>query len=381
MKITQIVESVGKGGAFSKIAFELTKQFLAKGIDPALITAHILDPVDERVEIHKVIPRIVSRGRSIKNYALNKIACTFVVPSFHIGSIWYIRKNKDKLGIVIDHTGIGGDVMVIHGCVLSMIKSRVKAGERSFLYYPLNHYRLLLEKIRYRLNRFKKAIAVSNRVKWEIVNQYGLEPNNVVVIPNGVNIEEFKFASHSLVREKIRKRYNIPMNAHAILFVGNNFSWKGLKYIIEAMSKIKSAYLLVIGSGLRLPFETLAKTIGVMDRVVFVGHVHDVKEFYFTSDLFVFPTIWEGFPLVVLEAMASGLPVLATRVGGTEDCLLDGYNGFFIERNADNIAKKVNHVLSNDSLRERLGVNGMKTAEEFDWSNVADQYIELCKSL
>jgi len=90
---------------------------------------------------------------------------------------------------------------------------------------------------------------------------------------------------------------------------------------------------------------------------------------------------WEGCPKVCLEAMASSLPILATKVGGLEDYLRDGYDGFFITRDLGDVVEKANMVLFDESLRRSLGENARKTAEKFDWSRVADEYIEVCKSL
>jgi len=382
MKITQIVEFVGRGGAFSRIAHQLANQFVQKGIDSSLVTGCVLDKPDRRVEIHLVGSKVVEMGQKNSNYLTNKIVNMVSAPAFHIASNSYVETHKRELGVVIDHTFLGGDVMVIHGCMLSLSKLRwYEGGERVFLAYPLNHYRLVLERLRWALKRFKKAIAVSNRVKHEIVNFYGVPPELIVVIPNGVDFQEFQSLECTFVRENVRKMYDIPWQPPLLLFVGHNFRWKGLKYIIEAMPKIKESYLLVAGAGDTSSFKRLSNKLGVEDRVIFTGPVKKVNEFYIASDLFVFPTIWEGCPMVCLEAMASGLPILATKVGGVEDYLRDGYNGFFITRDPGDVVEKVNMVLSDENLRRSLGENARKTAEKFDWSRIADKYIEVCESL
>lgn len=382
MKITQIVKSVGRGGAFSRIAHQLANQFVQKGIEASLVTGCVLDKPDGWVEIHLVASKVVEMEQKNFNYLTNKIVNMLSAPAFHIASNSYVETHKRELGIVIDHTFLGGDVMVIHGCVLSLTKLRwYKGGERVFLAYPLNHYRLVLERLRYALKRFKKAIAVSNRAKHEIVNFYRVPPELIVVIPNGVDFQGFQSSECTFVRENIRKIYNIPLQSPLLLFVGHNFRLKGLKYIIEAMPKIKESYLLVAGAGDIASFKRLSNKLRVEDRVIFTGPVKKVNEFYIASDLFVFPTIGEGFPMVCLEAMASGLPILATKVGGVEDYLRDGYNGFFIIRDPGDIVEKVNMVSSDENLRRSLGENARKTAEKFDWSKIADKYIEVCKSL
>ena len=382
MKITQIVSSVGRGGAFSRNAHQLANQFVQKGIESSLVTGCVLDKPDGRVEIHLVASRMMEMGQRNFNYLTSEIIYMLSAPAFHIASNSYVETHKRELGVVIDHTFLGGDIMVIHGCMLSLTKLRwCKGGERVFLAYPLNHYRLALERLRYALKKFKKAIAVSNRVKHEIVNFYGVAPELIVVIPNGVDFQGFQSSECTSVRENIKKMHNIPLQSPLLLFVGNNFRWKGLRYVIEAIPRLKESYLLVAGAGDISSFKRLSNKLGVEDRVIFAGLVKKVNEFYIASDLFVFPTIWEGCPKVCLEAMASGLPILATKVGGVEDYLRDGYNGFFITRDSDDIVEKVNMVLSDESLRRSLGENARKTAEKLDWSKIADEYIEVCKSL
>ena len=382
MKITQIVSSVGRGGALPRIAHQLANRFVQKGIEASLVTGCVLDKPDRRVEIHLVTSKLVEAAQRDFNYLTSKIVNMLSAPAFHIASNFYVETHKRELGVVIDHTFLGGDLMVIHGCMLSLSKLRwYEGGERAFLAYPLNHYRLALERLRYALKKFKKAIAVSNRVKHEVVNFYGVAPELIVVIPNGVDFQGFQFSECTSVKENIKKMHNIPLQSPLLLFVGHNFRWKGLKYIMEAMPKIKESYLLVAGAGDISSFKRLSNKLGLEDRVVFAGSVKKVNEFYVASDLFVFPTIWEGSPKVCLEAMASGLPILATKVGGVEDYLRDGYNGFFVTRDPGDVAEKVNMVLSDESLRRSLGENARKTAEKFDWNKIADKYIEVCKSL
>jgi UDP-glucose:(heptosyl)LPS alpha-1,3-glucosyltransferase len=121
--------------------------------------------------------------------------------------------------------------------------------------------------------------------------------------------------------------------------------------------------------------------LGVAHRVIFAGARDNLPSIYPAADAFVFPSLYETFALVCLESMASGLPVLATRVGGIEDYLRDGENGLFIEREATDIARKLDWVLSDPDLRARLREQGLTTAANYSWDKISQQYLQLFAEL
>jgi UDP-glucose:(heptosyl)LPS alpha-1,3-glucosyltransferase len=163
-----------------------------------------------------------------------------------------------------------------------------------------------------------------------------------------------------------------------ILFVGSQFRLKGLEFVIRSLPKLKNnAQLLVVGNDSATTFRNLAKDLGVADRVHFIGPRNDLPDIYPAADIFVFPSLYETFALVCVEAMASGVPVLATRVGGIEDYLRDEENGLFIEREASDIAEKIDRVLVDPDLRERLITNGLATATNYSWDAIAQKYLRL----
>ena len=102
---------------------------------------------------------------------------------------------------------------------------------------------------------------------------------------------------------------------------------------------------------------------------------------YPAADAFLFPTLYETFALVCLEAMASGLPVLASPVGGIEDYLRDGVNGFHIRRDAEDIAAKLERLLSDPELQARFREQGLATAGNYAWEKIAQQYLNLFDEL
>ena len=301
-----------------------------------------------------------------------------------------IQKERKELGVDVFHSqgtySFLADVVTMHSCHKAAIKAinRISAVEYNLvqrpLYrtarwvLPLNVQALIVEKKV--LEKSKKIISVSEGVKKEILDNYNISEEKINVIPNGVDLNEFK--PNKEKRGKTREQLKIDENEVVLMFSGYEFKRKGLRYIIEALPKIKGdVKLLVVGKDDPEPYRKLASKLGVIDKVIFMGFVQDISECYAASDIFVFPTLYEAFSLVTLEAVASGLPILATKVNGTEELIVNGYNGFFIERDGNDIAEKVNILVDDDGLRKKMSKNARKTARNYSWEKVARKTLEV----
>ena len=145
--------------------------------------------------------------------------------------------------------------------------------------------------------------------------------------------------------QKIRKELGIPLNAKVILSVGEVNKNKNHKVGIEALAKLKdkNTYYVICGRGpLMEAHKELAQSFGVSDRVIFAGYRTDVADFYKMADVFLFPSFREGLPVAVMEAMASGLPVIATRIRGSSDLVQQG--ALFDPTDVDGIAKAIKNI-------------------------------------
>lgn len=100
-----------------------------------------------------------------------------------------------------------------------------------------------------------------------------------------------------------------------------------------------------------------------------------------SSDTFVFPTAYEAFLLATLEAVASGLPILATKINWTEELIKEGYNGFFIKRDPKDIAEKINILIEDKQLRKIVSRNARKTAENYSWDKIAKKTLEVYQNI
>jgi glycosyltransferase involved in cell wall biosynthesis len=165
------------------------------------------------------------------------------------------------------------------------------------------------------------------------------------IIPNGCDAEHFK----NLNKDICRKKLNLKKIEKIILFVGRLHPVKGIQYLIDAMVSIekydKNAKLLIIGDGEeRYNLESYVNKRKLKDSITFIGELphSELPQYFAASDIFVLPSLSEGFPNVLLEAMASGLPIIATNVGGVPDIIQENINGFLVEpQNPNEIGKKL----------------------------------------
>lgn len=214
-------------------------------------------------------------------------------------------------------------------------------------------------------------IAIENKLKC-----------NVEIIPMGVDTSRFNPDKASDFKKFFGAEY-------LILSVGRLVDKKGIKYLIMAMVDViknfPHAKLIIGGSGPEKDkLEKLSENLGIKDNVIFMGYIEnsDLPKYYASSDLFVLPSIetkggdTEGLGVVLLEAMACGIPVIGSNIGGITDIIKDGGTGFLAQpENPDDIAEKIIELLSNGMARQRLSENGLIiTQKQFSWDVVTKQF-------
>ncbi len=215
---------------------------------------------------------------------------------------------------------------------------------------------------------------------WAITN--GAKSGEIV--PNGVDIRKFKQASGETIKE-LKEELGIK-NEKVILTVSRLVKKNGIDDLIKSGQYLGFPFkILIAGSGEQeKELKYLAKKINLEDKVIFLGHINynDLPKYYSTADIFVRPALSEGFGNVFVEAMAAGVPVIGTSVGGIPDFLKDRETGLFCEvRNPKNIAQKIREILENDNLRNHLINNGLELVEkEYNWGNIVLKMEEVFKN-
>jgi len=194
---------------------------------------------------------------------------------------------------------------------------------------PYHRYMLAAERRLFQSPRLKAVICISEMVKQEVLQHYCLPEHKLRVIYNGIDTDAF----HPDLKQhapQIRAQHGIPDRASVFLFVGSGFRRKGLPTLLEAMRTMPSdAHLLVVGRDKEMPrFMRQSNRPPLGGRIHFAGGQKDVRPYYGAADALVFPTLYEPFGNVVLEAMASGLPVITSTKSGGAEIVKTGVNGY-----------------------------------------------------
>jgi len=175
-------------------------------------------------------------------------------------------------------------------------------------------------------------LAGSEAIRDDIARYDRVPPGKIRVVPYGVDVEKFDSV---LSREEARGKLGLPGDRFLVGTVGRLEEQKGQKYLIDAAGRLsrdgRKVTLLIVGSGReedRLRDQAVREGIG--DAVLFLGTRRDLPELFRAMDVFAFPSLWEGFPIALLSAMAAGLPVIVTPVGGVPEVVKDGVNGLIV---------------------------------------------------
>jgi glycosyltransferase involved in cell wall biosynthesis len=189
------------------------------------------------------------------------------------------------------------------------------------------------------------------------------------VILNGVNVERFRMLTDA-ERAQARKGFSIPDDHKAICAAANLIPEKGISYLLQAVRRVLEQHpntvFLIAGDGpLADELKQEAAELDITNHVRFLGLLSDVTQLMSVADVIVVPSVWqEPAGLVVIEAMACGRPVVATRVGGIPEYVDNGISGILVEpRSAEQIASAINKLLATPAYAETIGQAGRRTAE------------------
>ena len=223
--------------------------------------------------------------------------------------------------IVLSHgDSLTGDICVVHAVNNASLVEKRRAGYYSWLFNPTNLWVALRDRWMLGGGRYRRIVAVSERVRKQLRQHYQVPDEKIVTIPNGINLARYTPAN-AQSRAVVRERFGIPQDVPLLLFVGSQFRLKGLEFAIRADNDGDEGMVAGCRRRYAAPFKRLAEQLGVSDRSFWPARA-DLRKSIRQQMLF-FPTLYETFALVCLEAMASAF-LLAVPVGGIEDYLVDG---------------------------------------------------------
>jgi UDP-glucose:(heptosyl)LPS alpha-1,3-glucosyltransferase len=226
----------------------------------------------------------------------------------------------------------------------------------------------------YSSGRLRRVIAVSKGTARELCDFYGVDPAIIRVIPNAVDHDVFKPAESVEHKQAIRRQLGIDPSGLLAVFVGGDWDRKGVADAIRAVGRTKDLRFAIVGHGDIEAHQAIARDAGAGDRVRFVGPSPTPQLWLAAADLFIFPSRYEAFSLVTIEAAACGLPLVATKINGSEELIEDGVNGIFIQPDPDSIATALQRLYEDDSLRTRMGAAAHQSSLAYTWDSIAEAH-------
>lgn len=204
-------------------------------------------------------------------------------------------------------------------------------------------------------------IAVSKSVACQLSRSFHVPSHKIKVIYNAIPLAEFDAPALPSAEMETMEANKQPI----VLTVARLDAQKGHEFLLNAIADIPDANFLLAGNGVEQGrLEAMARDLGISERVSFLGFRTDIPALLASCSLFVLPSLYEGFSLSVLEAMASGKPVVATAVGGTPEAVVDGVTGYLVPPgNADSLARAIRELLSDPALAHKMGLAGRERVQ------------------
>ncbi len=370
MKICIVTPKVIKGDGQGRANYEIVWEAIRRGHQVTLLAYK----VDEQLQNHDLVQWINSPVQELSTALTREVA-------FLIWSTLWLQKNRAKFDLVQVYGSVTwaiGDIntaqFVHHAWLNSPLHiSKVRGGmygAYQWFYSALNSY---IE--RRAFQKAKMSIAVSQRVKQELI-EIGVPQEHIQVIFNGVDTSEFVPGTAN------RQQWKLPEEVTLALFAGDiRLNRKNLDQVLKALVQVPDLHLAVVGDTKRSPYLQLAASLGLSNRVHFLGYRRDLPEIMKAVDMFVFPSRYEPFGMVVTEAMATGLPVITASTTGAAE-VIDPESGVVIcdPEDTKSLAEAMKKLQTNPELRKNMGQAARFVAQQHTWQSKAKLYVDIFES-
>ncbi len=371
MKLCIVTPKVIKGDGQGRANYEIVWEAIRRGHQVTLLA----NKVDDELQNHELVKWIDSPTQKLPTALLREIA-------FLIWSTLWLQKNRSKFDLVQVYGSVTwaiGDIntaqFVHHAWLNSPLHiSKVRGGmygAYQWFYSTVNSY---IEKRAFQ--KAKISIAVSQRVKEELIT-IGVPQERIQVIFNGVDTSEFVPGTTK------RQQWNLPEEVTLALFAGDiRLNRKNLDQVLKALVEVPNLHLAVVGDTKRSPYLQLAASLGLSNRVHFLGYRQDLPEIMKAVDMFVFPSRYEPFGMVVTEAMATGVPVITASTTGAAE-VIDEESGVVIcdPEDTKSLAEAMKKLQMNPELRKNMGEAARFVAQKHTWQSKAKLYVDLFENL
>ncbi|BBD57823.1 group 1 glycosyl transferase [Nostoc sp. HK-01] len=371
MKLCIVTHKIKKGDGQGRVNYEVTQEAIRRGHHLILLASEVAPEIEQNSQVTWV-PISVDGYPSefIRNFIFAQKT-----------SAW-LQKNRAEIDLLKINgaiTKIAANVNAVHFVHSSWLRSPVhisRIRRDAYGFYQWLYTALNARWEKQAFQRAKVVVAVSEKVAQELTN-IGVPRDRIRVIVNGVDLQEFQPGVTS------RQKLGLPEDVNLGLFAGDiRTPRKNLDSVLQALVQVPDLHLAVVGSTDGSPFPQLAADLGISKRVHFLGYRRDISEIMRSVDLFVFPSRYEACTLVLLEALASGLPVItATATGGAE--LVTPECGIVLPDSDDveALAAALSSLVGDRTLMQQMGQAARAIAEQYSWSTMAQTYMDLFEEL
>jgi UDP-glucose:(heptosyl)LPS alpha-1,3-glucosyltransferase len=360
MKLLIIARPFVFHGGVERATAGLVQALIAHGYDVHLATPPGQVPMPGATLHRLAVPRLPRAARALVLAA--------VARSLAARTDWDIVQSHERT--LRQHIYRAGE-----GCHRAYLESRDRRSSRGL------YHRVLLALERRVFERTPWIVAIAQAGKREIEAMYQVSPERVAVIYNGVDLERFHPRNREMHRAAARVEAGLPAGAWTAIFVGSGFDRKGLATAIEALAQMKDreTRLAVAGKGDAAQYRALADRLGVGERVTWLGPRPDLERWYAAADACVLPSRYEPFGNVHLEALASGLPVVASAKAGGSELIRPGLNGAIVDpRDARAVAGALAELRdANPGRAASMVAAARASAEPFTYRAQAEAFARL----
>ncbi|MEL6441750.1 MAG: glycosyltransferase family 4 protein [Cyanobacteria bacterium J06621_8] len=371
MNICVVTHKVLEGDGQGKVNYEVVKESISCGYQITLIASQI----DKELEQNELVTWVHIPVKGLPTEIVKNIVFS------HKASQW-LKQHHQEFDIIKVNgsiTNFSSDVNAVHFVHSSWLKSPVHTWQQNKNIYGF--YQLLYTAInayweKQAFSKSKAIVAVSENVKQELI-AIGVPPDKIKVIVNGVDLKKFQPGRFS------RQDLGLPDNVLLAFFVGDiRTPRKNLDTVLKALANVPDLHLAIAGSTEDSPYLELAANLNISDRTHFLGYRIDISELMRAMDMFVFPSRYEPFGMVISEAMATELPVVTTRSTGVSD-IVTPESGIVLADTEDveELEKALKKLVSNCDLRKQMGLAGRNIVEHHSWITKAKNYIQLFEDL
>jgi glycosyltransferase involved in cell wall biosynthesis len=365
LTITLVSQEVRYGHGQGRANLELIREALRRGNRVNIIASDVDAAIcnDPNVTLHLL------DVRSIPTQLLRDAIFDFRAQKV----LRHLRSESDIIhvnGAVVTTSSDVNTAHFIHGSNAKFQPNRFRMLASPYHLYQFGYTLLNTIMERRCFRRARAVIAVSQNVAADLVAA-GVDRSKVFVVYNGIDLEEFRPGTED------RVRLGLPADVPRGIFVGDiKGRRKNLDTVLKAMISVPDLHLAVLASYARTQAPALAATLGIAERVHFIGERSDVAAVMRSADMLIFPSRYEPFGMVILEALASGLPVIASRAAGASELIEPGC-GVIVEdaNNVQELANAIHLLTSDQEMRTEMAKRGRGIAEKYSWERMARSYM------